>query len=68
MDGPRTIPPLSRNRLNAAVTLVLAVLLLSAAFVRHLRPEAIDDSCPPMYADPTHDPSGREKRAPVPRR
>jgi zinc D-Ala-D-Ala carboxypeptidase len=21
-----------------------------------LRPEAIDDSCPPMYADPTHDP------------
>ncbi|MEU0568480.1 M15 family metallopeptidase [Nonomuraea sp. NPDC005983] len=21
-----------------------------------LRPEAVDDSCPPMYADPTHDP------------
>ncbi|WP_327588354.1 M15 family metallopeptidase [Nonomuraea sp. NBC_00507] len=21
-----------------------------------LRPEAIDDGCPPMYADPTHDP------------
>jgi LAS superfamily LD-carboxypeptidase LdcB len=21
-----------------------------------LRPEAVDDGCPPMYADPTHDP------------
>jgi hypothetical protein len=21
-----------------------------------LRPEAIDHDCPPMYADPTHDP------------
>ncbi|GAA4591497.1 hypothetical protein GCM10023194_50920 [Planotetraspora phitsanulokensis] len=33
-----------------------------------LRPSAIDDSCPPMYADPTHGPGGREKRAPVSRR
>jgi hypothetical protein len=24
-----------------------------------LRPEAIDDGCPPMYADPTHDPRMR---------
>jgi CubicO group peptidase (beta-lactamase class C family) len=25
-----------------------------------LRPEAIDDGCPPMYADPTHDPRMRQ--------
>ena len=25
-----------------------------------LRPEAIDGSCPPMYADPTHDPRMRQ--------
>jgi hypothetical protein len=24
-----------------------------------LRPEAIDNGCPPMYADPTHDPRMR---------
>ena len=24
-----------------------------------LRPEAVDDGCPPMYADPTHDPRMR---------
>jgi hypothetical protein len=25
-----------------------------------LRPEAIDDGCPPLYADPTHDPRMRQ--------
>ena len=25
-----------------------------------LRPEAVDDGCPPMYADPTHDPRMQE--------
>lgn len=35
MNEPRTIPPRPRDRLYAAVTLVLAVLLLPAAFVRH---------------------------------
>ncbi|MFI6924031.1 D,D-peptidase/D,D-carboxypeptidase VanY-N [Nonomuraea spiralis] len=34
MNGPRTIPPRPRDRLYAALTLVLAVLLLPAAFVR----------------------------------
>ncbi|MDP4511331.1 D,D-peptidase/D,D-carboxypeptidase VanY-N [Nonomuraea turcica] len=35
MDEPRTIPPRLRDRLYAAVTLALAVLLLPAALVRH---------------------------------
>ncbi|MCA2226297.1 hypothetical protein [Nonomuraea aurantiaca] len=35
MNEPRTIPPRPRDRLFAAVTLVLAVLLLPAAFLRH---------------------------------
>lgn len=35
MNEPRTIPPRPRDRLYAAVTLVLAVFLLPAAFVRH---------------------------------
>ena len=35
MNEPRTIPPRPRDRLFAAVTLVLAVLLLPVAFVRH---------------------------------
>ncbi|MEV0227950.1 hypothetical protein [Nonomuraea sp. NPDC050786] len=35
MNGPRTLLPRPRDRLYAAVTLVLAVLLLPAAFVRH---------------------------------
>ncbi|MFF0860566.1 D,D-peptidase/D,D-carboxypeptidase VanY-N [Nonomuraea sp. NPDC003560] len=35
MDEPRTIPPRPRDRLYAAATLVLAVLLLPPAFVRH---------------------------------
>ncbi|GAA3687153.1 hypothetical protein GCM10022224_060270 [Nonomuraea antimicrobica] len=34
MNEPRTIPPRPRDRLFAAVTLVLAVLLLPAAYVR----------------------------------
>ncbi|GGL08316.1 hypothetical protein Sme01_68120 [Sphaerisporangium melleum] len=34
MSEPRTIPPRPRDRLYAAVTLVLAVLLLPAAFAR----------------------------------
>src|SRR4029453_10879954 len=29
-----------------------------------LRPEAIDHGCPPMYADPTHDPRMRQRPAP----
>ncbi|WP_207755428.1 hypothetical protein [Nonomuraea cypriaca] len=35
MNEPRTIQPQPRDRPYAAVTLVLAVLLLPAAFVRH---------------------------------
>jgi len=35
MNEPRTIPPRPRDRLYAAVTLVLAVLLLPVAYVRH---------------------------------
>ncbi|MET9251852.1 hypothetical protein [Nonomuraea sp. NPDC003709] len=34
MDEPRTIPLRPRDRLYAVVTLVLAVLLLPAAFLR----------------------------------
>jgi zinc D-Ala-D-Ala carboxypeptidase len=30
-----------------------------------LRPEAVDHGCPPMYADPTHDPRMRQVRGPV---
>ncbi|UBU13014.1 D,D-peptidase/D,D-carboxypeptidase VanY-N [Nonomuraea gerenzanensis] len=35
MSEPRTIPPRPRDRLYATVTLVLAVVLLPVAFVRH---------------------------------
>ncbi|MEV1174431.1 hypothetical protein [Nonomuraea sp. NPDC049784] len=35
MDEPRTLPPRPRDRLYAAVTLVLAVLLLPVALARH---------------------------------
>jgi hypothetical protein len=34
----------------------LCQIYANEAWHYELRPEAVDDGCPPMYADPTHDP------------